>query len=412
MLDVTRHVEKVNLYSALEPDLFFLESKEEEELKDISAKWFKTYLYSQFSSDLMNPLGNTTDFLSFRSLVRDDYAYLEEQITNTVRDEFNVATVNGYQKTAETPNWRFLEILRLTTAAAVKIPASNDLVRHCATLRLAWYCYVSEIVLATEYKVLLCFADMQPQENILAQLSKRIHPNRITATLQHGLYADYEKYETVNVVNYKNHVCDYFLAWGEDTKRLIEKYNRNAQVIVCGKPSVFGLPISKRKQAVDCPDILVVTDQRIFQEYNERLVDIAVQVAGRLNVDVFVRFHPSNNKRIIKDKYPTIKELKYIKKDYVILGTTTSMVYEGLVMGYRAFQMQSDLYCPRFPDSLVFSDPSGLENLISSCTNKSVPECQSLGKSFINVVGDRSLDSYREALRTLQYNANNNIIDA
>lgn len=406
MHDVIRQIGKVDLYSAMEPDLFFLESKEEVELREISAKWFKTYFYSQFAHDLNNTVSGTFDFLSFRSLVRDDYAYLEEQITNTVGYESNVVTVSGYQKSVETPNWRFLEIFRLTTSAAVKIKTTNDLVRYCAALRLAWYCYVSEILLATDYKVLLCFADMQPQENILAQLSKKIHPNRVTATLQHGLYADYEQFETVNVVNYKNHVCDYFLAWGEDTKRLIEKYNKNAQVIICGKPSVFGLPISKRKQSVNCPDILVVTDQRIFQEYNERLVDMAVQVAEKLNVDVFVRFHPSNNKRIIKDKYPNIKELKYIKKDYIILGVTTSMVYEGLVMGYRAFQMQSDLYCPRFPENLIFSEPSGLESLIKSSANQSVAECQSLGKSFIDAVGDSSLHSYRKALRTLLDNAN------
>ncbi|MGE6419909.1 hypothetical protein ACQKDY_19460 [Alteromonas macleodii] len=404
MLDFRSLMSKADLSAVLEPDLFLLESKTSVELEKLSCQWFKTYLYSAFDEEIY--FSKNIDFICFRSLPRDDYASLEDEIVDTVSNELSVLKIRDYQKSSRSPNWRFLDIFREITSTTRKIEASSNLIRYCATLRLSWYLYVAEIILSQRFKVLLCFADMQPQENLLAQLSKIVFPDRITATLQHGLYADYQEFETVNVVNYKNHVCDYFLAWGEDTKRLIEKYNKNAHVLICGKPSVFGLPISKRNQAVSCPDILVVTDQRIFQEYNERLVGMAVQVAEKLNVDVFVRFHPSNNKRIIKDKYPTIKELKYIKKDYIILGVTTSMVYEGLVMGYRAFQMQSDLYCPRFPENLIFSDPSGLESLIKSSANQSVAECQSFGKSFIDAVGDSSLNNYRKALLTLQSNAN------
>ena len=57
-----------------------------------------------------------------------------------------------------------------------------------------------------------------------------------TIALQHGLYVDYEGHETVNTSNYLHHVSQNFLAWGNNTKRLIQKYKPTSNVYVCGKP--------------------------------------------------------------------------------------------------------------------------------------------------------------------------------
>src|SRR5690606_23034952 len=116
------------------------------------------------------------------------------------------------------------------------------------------------------------FSDMQGPENFFCQAFKISKVP--TATMQHGLYVEYFNEDNINVINYKNHVADYFLAWGNCTANLIHKYRPDSKVVVVGKPTLN--PFSFRASAGNPGYILIVSDQRMFDKQNINMISIVL----------------------------------------------------------------------------------------------------------------------------------------
>ena len=149
-------------------------------------------------------------------------------------------------------------------------------------------CYFRSIKIISkriQFDYLVTFADMQPLDNILSQYAN--NNSLKTVTLQHGLYIDYKNYENINVVNYKNIVSKYFLAWGDDTNDLVKRYHSDIKIVVCGKP------IKKKDIKID-NYFTVLFDQNIFHFYNKKLLALACELADKLDIGINLRLHPQN----------------------------------------------------------------------------------------------------------------------
>ncbi|WP_027672772.1 hypothetical protein [Rheinheimera baltica] len=388
-------LKKIDLDKVVQPDLFALKNTDKHLLPQVIDRWHKEVFYSHI--DFKNT-SETCEFLFFRSLVREDYELLENDIASSVNDS-NCVFFSNYKTNLKGLN---LDIVRLITQCREIVYLINEkdpLIRNGLYLRVVWYVYVLQKISEMEFKVFVAFADMQPIENLIVQMLHLLKPDVQTVTLQHGLYIDYSGYETVNEVNYKNHVAKHFLAWGIETKELINKYHKDSSIFICGKPSIAGLPSVSEFQTRNNAktDILIVTDQKIFQAQNEELADIVAIVAEKLGLNVYIRFHPSNNKNIILNKHPNFKELKRINRRYIVIGHTSSLLYEAHTLGYSTFRIKSNVHHIQFPSNLEFES---CEELIFKITNFNEPKLSDSVR-YISFVGSASVFEYRNALNTI-----------
>lgn len=260
------------------------------------------------------------------------------------------------------------------------------------------YCYMKAILylsvlkIMREYKfsTLVSFADMQGVENMLAQYFGK--KRKKTITLQHGLYIDYTAYDNINIVNYKNVVSNYFLAWGRETKELIHKYHPNVKIEICGKPIYFNKPASKGDY------FTLVFDQYLFINQNKELLLMSYEVARKHRTKVNVRLHPWDlKKRYEFNEYLTCYDMDLSGSSFVI-GHTTSMIFECMRNGIPAFKYKTKYPSNSISDDLTFTNTQELMQRIESIDSYNFTE---LGKYYLEYVGDESLQQYAAFFKSL-----------
>lgn len=395
MIDL-KLLEKVDFSKFQQPDYFFLKSLDEKELLKIRNKWLNDLL----RFDCIFPKKRKADFLFFRSLIRADYSSLVNSIVEQVDEDYSVVVVSDYNKTNAYINFEISSLFAEHINLLKFMTGKRQLEKHCLYIRLVHYLYIIRKLFSYEPEVFVAFADMQPVENLAVQLFKLAGVK--TVTLQHGLYIDYGSMDTVNIVNYKNHVADSFLAWGCNTHDLIKKYHPESNIYNCGKPQIFGLPaiseLPKTRQKAN--DILVVTDQKIFNEQNLAMLDAVCSLAEVIGCKVYIRFHPSNDKELYKLKFPQLIELKFIKQNFLVVGHTTSMIYEAFTVGYPTMRFASDIPSLALKQENQFASKEELLVKVKSVEDfDKFAGCQAMEKNeFIEATGERSLALYKESL--------------
>jgi hypothetical protein len=234
---------------------------------------------------------------------------------------------------------------------------------------------------------------MQPIDNILVQ-----HANKngiASTTLQHGLYVDYLECKNINMTNYKNTCSDYFLSWGEDTRRLINKYHPETKVVVCGKPIQ-----DQRKGKRESGFFTVVFDQNIFHEFNIKLLSIAYEVAGINGLKVNLKLHPYNKIQW----YGVRKEITTLNQNIMdsrfVIGHTTSILFELMRLGLPVFKLKSQIPANRIDPALVFSDCRELLIKIKKYSGKF--GFREYGKYYLKFLGAGSLKKYEIFFRKLE----------
>jgi hypothetical protein len=381
----------LNISSVLYPDYFYLKDKSLDELEKLRNTWFRNFIYTHIR---LPQKIEDFDFLFFRSMVRDDYKVLAHEIASTLNADQRLI-IEDYKVKLPRINLEASRFLIDHYSIFNRIQFGNSLLNSCCFIRFIEYLFVSKKILSYKFKYLVAFADMQPVENLLVQLTKLT--NRKTVTLQHGLYVDYGDMDTVNIINYKNHCSDYFLAWGNSTKRLIEKYH-NSNIIVCGKPSIYGLPESCQiKGSSSGRKYLVILDQRIFDEQNFAMLAIACRHAKNKNTEVFVRFHPQNNKELYLQKFPNVQPIINIEEDFVVIGHTSSMIYEALVLGYESYRYSTEVPSLGFPSDLTFTDDVSFDAVLKA----NIRQSTSAGKDYIDCTGLESKVKYKNFFNML-----------
>ena len=338
------------------------------------------------------------DYLFVKSMVRDDYDKLFYKIASCCPETKLVENIVYYRSGG---------IMRSGGLRPVRISLFPFQVffKYYSIISkfLAWNIFKSVFIMThvlrclevyeyleknVKYKYLIVFADMQAIDNFLVQAAKI--KGIPTVTLQHGLYIDYTEMKNVNCINYKNHVADYFLAWGNSTKELIEKFNPDANVIICGKP------LEEKEAPIEKLDYFTVMfDQNLLSSYNQKLLDIAYEMQERVQLKVNIRFHPYNNEA----DYTIKKEVTYIGKELnpsvFILAHTTSMIHELLRMGVPVFKLKTEVPALDVPKFLKFSTTDELEKALNQNDIKK-HDFKEDGKYFISFIGKESLEKYQE----------------
>lgn len=356
---------------------------------------FSMYLNRLYNKLFLYSTWNIPDFVDcdivfFQSLDRNDY----NNFTDTIISSLNKNIKYEYIKISAVKSFNFSifqiplkEHLRVIKDLPKEIGFFGKLFIYASIIQQLGIC---KKLRNYNVKMVVTHADMQPIENILIQYFKT---NRVkTITLQHGLYVDYSQQPNINEVNYKNVVSDYFLSWGEETKRLIQKYHPECKIKICGNP------ILEDKEYIQSDFFVLIFEQEFLKEYNYTLLEIGREIESFLGIKLKVKFHPRN---VFKDY--TISRDEVVKFDTVYnakfaLGHTSTMMYQMMRLGIPTFKLASSVPCNVINQKLIFYSFDELKNLIEQ--SQSI-DFKKEGEFYIKYLGAESLNTYTEFFQRL-----------
>ncbi len=336
-----------------------------------------------------------TDFLFVKVMQRSDYNKLFNQIYSTCcKKKFSLnITYTKSQRIRLYPLYILIKYFPLLISKIKLDPIKSLYIIYKMIQYLEVYEKLNHRI---SYKYLVVFSDMQAIENLLVQMAKL--KDIKTVTLQHGLYIDYTKMENINCVNYKNHVSDFFLAWGNSTKDLIEKFNPYSKVVICGKPIE-----TKNIQSQKSNYFTILFDQNLLKQYNHKLLQIAYNLHEKTKLKVNIRFHPHNRKSAYKIKKDIVYIDKELESSVFILGHTTSLIHELLRIGIPVFKLNSDVPALDIPETLTFSNYNDVENILKHNDLQKHNFVEN-GQEFISFISEESLNKYKEFFIKLSEN--------
>lgn len=242
--------------------------------------------------------------------------------------------------------------------------------------------------------VVLSHAEMQPIENFIVENAK--YNLCKTISLQHGLYVDYSSYKNINVVNYENISTSHFICWGENTKRLIKKFNPNVSLSVCGVPLLH----DNEDLYSEIKFISVVFDQNLFCEQNKKILKIGLDIANNLGVNLNVRLHPRNNKNEYDFSSPNLLFELDCTKSLFVIGHTSSYLVELMSYGVKVCVYDSGAPSLAFPKEIVFNQNISL-TLMSFLLDTPQLYFVDLAKDYIKCYGNESLQLYKSTIKSL-----------
>lgn len=242
--------------------------------------------------------------------------------------------------------------------------------------------------------VIVVFAEMQPLDRILSMLARE--EGIPCATLQHGIYAEYNNIETVNRYNYQPLFVSDFLAWGRRTSELIARYAPHVKVHVCGKPTLKTLRRPETK-AVPNYDFVVILDQNIFEAENQKMIDIVHAALGRSGMRIALRFHPQNK---VEDYqtcgFETIQGDDWLQSR-VCIGHTTSFLVDILQIGIPVLRYDSGAESAFVEERIEFTNAEELTGLIDTGT----PALGEVLGEFISQTGPAAIQAHCEVIKSM-----------
>jgi hypothetical protein len=367
---------KLDYIKILSIDLYLFECASKEQRK----RRVRGALYNLLFKRKFNKAKN--DIVFFQSMRRNDYDKMFNEIVNVCSLKYSVITLDNKYDVIDI---LFLYYL-ICAIATVRFTPFNITTYLFSVITLASYLkYVK--CLGKNVKMLIVHSDMQPIDNLLAQVVKI--KGGVSVTLQHGLYVDYSEYDNVNKYNYLSCVSDYFLAWGEETGNLINKYNLS-NVIICGKPSC--LTIHEEK---DDEYFTVVFDQNIFHKQNILMLSLAHEISEKLNLKMNLRLHPENKLQWYRHNKSLVLLGKDIASSKFIIGHTSSLLYECLKAGIPTFRLKTHIPANECDNRIVFSN---IQEFFKKFEKKDYMDFSELGEFYIKYCGDKSLSKYGAAL--------------
>jgi len=200
---------------------------------------------------------------------------------------------------------------------------------------------IFEIISEKEYEYVLVYNDSCPYENIIIQ--KMNQKGVYTATLQHGKFDLNGNWKGIE---YKASVAKDFLAWNEWTRDLAKEAGLT-NVKVLGIPRYIkrrNINRNKIKTSLFC----VILGDKASHDENLILVEMAEQLAEKLNKKFYIRFHPAN----INNDYTLGLNEKFYqsfegqedifemceKSDFCITGSGTSMGIDLIYLGHKFYE--------------------------------------------------------------------------
>lgn len=334
-------------------------------------------------------INDSTKILSFQSLNREDYNNFIDLVLSTVKP---FSSQHVLLKKAKRIN------IKTTFFSLKNIFYIYKRLNNIKESNKKFYIFISILDILkildkfkdSKPKFIITHADMQPIENLIIQYFKS--KNIPTVTLQHGLYIDYTEFPNINEVNYKNVVSDYFLSWGEETKILLQKYQKNININIVGNPTISEtLPISANF-------FVIIFEQELLKSYNYILLDIGRKIEKYFNIKFKVKFHPRNTFKdynIARDevvKFDTVFNAKFV------IGHTSTMMYQMMRCGIPTFKLYSNIPSNLISDKLVFHDFEDLKKLIMEYKNI---DFKTQGEFYIKYIDKISLQKYKSFFQEL-----------
>ncbi|MGB5920014.1 hypothetical protein [Arcobacter sp.] len=322
--------------------------------------------------------------LFFQSLDREDYNNFSELIFSTIDDKTKKHT---FIKKKKKKNFN---------ALLYNLPKYFELYKSLKYIknkkkRFFIFFYLIDLLKllyqlkSLKPKIVITHADMQAIENIIVQFFK--NKNIQTITLQHGLYIDYSKEPNINEVNYTNVVSNYFLAWGEETRNLIQKYHPSCKVKTLGNPTI----IQKEIHPMDY--FVVVFEHEGNKKYNFILLDIARDISKKLKLPIKIKLHPRN----IFKEYDINRE-EVIKHDEVYnakfaIGHTSTMLYQLLRNDIPIFKLKSNSPCNKTEQKFIFSNKT---DLLLKIKNPANINHEKEGEFYIKYTQKEAINKYHD----------------
>jgi hypothetical protein len=375
---------RTDLDRVLAIDRFVIAGMTQEQRRARREVWLRDLIYGDFAL----PAVADGDVVFFRSLVRDDYRQSFHAVIDASGVE-NPVVIEDYQARSRPArlNPETSRFLLENHGLFDAIVEPDGLVRALLFQRLALYQYIRSHFGAVRPRAVVFFADMQPVEYLLARHFRSLGVP--TVTLQHGLYVEYGDYDTINRINYLHQPSDYFLSWGPDTSALIARHQPDTRIVECGKPVIFSADPPDGAAPAPRPYIALLLDQKPFHAQNEAMIEIARAHALKANMDVVARFHPSLPKAEILKKYPGLREQLHFSDAALVIGHTTSMIYEALALGCRVMRYASDIPAIALPETAEFTTLAELE------AGLALPQPEGLWRRYFTAIGDPALKRYR-----------------
>lgn len=367
----------------LSVDKFILDSAPAGHLKNRLNQWFNEIVLSDFAL----PDVKDGDIVFFRSLVRNDYhqgfhAVIQASgIQNPVIIE-DYTTGSKLQRVNPATSRFILDNQKLFA----QINEADGFKRAALFIRLCKYTFIKHHFKNVKPRLVVLHADMQPVEYLLACHFRSLGVT--TVTLQHGLYVDYGDYDTINKINYLHQPSEYFLSWGPSTSELIRRHHPDTKIIECGKPLIFSADPPFGAKSIR-PYIAILLDQKPFHQQNEEMIEIVQAYALRKGLDVRVRLHPSLPKAAILSKYPFLTEQLHFTDAQMVVGHTSTMIYEALALGCHVMRFATEIPAISLPANSEFRTLEEMEK------RAALPAPRDLFKHYFTAVGAEALDKYR-----------------
>lgn len=335
----------------------------------------------------------SSDFLFFKSMKRADYDALFESITACCGQ--SAQSIDLVNVPSALPRLYPLIIATKYFPTLLRLTSTNILKSLYLMTRAIHYLEIAErINTQYNYKNLVVFADMQPCDNLLAQLAKL--SGHSTTTLQHGLYIDYTRYPNINTVNYKNTVCEHFLAWGNSTKKLISKYHPETNIVICGKPTT-----PKTSNAKKANYLTVLFDQNLLRSYNKEMLKIAYEVQDKYGFLVNIRFHPRNNPKQYRIRKTTLLN-QDLNASTLIIAHTTSLIHEIMRQGKAVYKYKTEIPSIDVPEEVLFESADELMKKFQN-QDSGMQNFAELATEYIQSTDQQSSQEYQRFFSSLAH---------
>lgn len=391
-MDILDAIPPEDLLKVVFLDRFTLGRRSPEQKRALLDLWVEQLL----STTLTMPEPRSGPALFFRSLVRDDYKTLFHKVI-AAADLPGSLIIEDY--VAPTQAYNFDASCELADSITVvrKLGLDDPVEAAACAVKLIHYGMIVRALTSYDFDTLVTFSDMQPVEHLATLYFKA--QGKATVSLQHGLYIDYGEVDTVNVINYKHQPSDHFLAWGQHTAELIKTHNPDTNVVICGKPDLTPLKRRNGYAGNEDGEILVVMDQEIFQAQNIAMLKLVNAYAERQNKQVRIRFHPHNNKPYYRKIFPNLQEKRSIEDASIVVGHTSSVLFEAAALGLPTLQYKSDTPTIPLAGERQFTDDSSLQQAMGLAR---LPQHKHHIQSIIDSIAEQSSAKYRAFFQALK----------
>lgn len=332
------------------------------------------------------PRGVVCRFLFFRSIFRSDY------------DQFFHAVYSSctHSKTAVNAHDYFGMNIPAMALLFSEVRSFTKFCRATSSVPAALYFYSKflECIVCIEqmwrnrFDNLVVFADMQQYDNALVQFFRARGVR--TLTLQHGLYIDTSmdvRLANINSINYENCVSELFLAWGDETRQLVERYTA-ARVKVVGKP-IYPSRDANHANGPRQKFFSVVLDSMVYRKYNAALLAIASELTEKTGMKMYVRAHPDDRKNDYELYDEKVIVTASIESGEFVLGHVSTFIYELMSFGLKVFRLRSDACSHVIDERLLFSSADEVVLKLGVAF-----DFKRQGEYFIKYIGDGSLRQY------------------